>query len=101
MRLDELARVIRSKNAGPFGLTIDVLFDGEAARVRAASAASLSPEAIAALYRVPTSDVEVIEHPASHAIKISLRRPTPAGALDDRDLYGAQQHVPLLSAEIP
>lgn len=101
MRLDRLARVIRSKNAGPYGLTIDVLFADEAARVRAAKAASLKPVAIAKLYGVPETDVVVIEHPASHAIKISMRRPTPAGALDDRDLYGAQQHVPLLSAEIP
>jgi hypothetical protein len=101
MRLDELARVIRSKNAGPYGLTIDVLFADEPTRVRAARAASLRPEAIAELFSVPAADVAVIEHPASHAIKISIRRPTPAGALDDRDLYGAQQHVPLLSAEIP
>ena len=101
MRLDALARVVRSKNAGPFGLTIDLLFATDAQLARAARAESLSAAAVAALYGVPVSDVVVIEHPASRALKIALRRPTPAGSLDDRDLYGAQQHVPLLSAEIP
>jgi hypothetical protein len=101
MRLDEIARVVRGKNAGPFGLTIDLLFDSPGDLARAAQAPSLSTEAIAAAYGIPPGDVTVIEHPASRALKIALRRPTPAGALDDRDLYGAQQHVPLLSAEIP
>lgn len=101
MRLDEIARVIRSKNAGPFALSIDLLFSSGDDLERAARAPSLSAEAIAALYGVAATDVTVITHPVSHALKIAMRRPTPAGALDDRDLYGAQQHVPLLGAEIP
>lgn len=97
-RLADLARVLRSKNAGPTLLTLDLIFDDDAALVRAAAA--LTPERVAALYRLDPAQVRVIPVPQAHALKVVLPRAVPAGAPFDRDVYGAQQHGPLLSVTL-
>jgi hypothetical protein len=95
-RLIDLARVIRSKNAGPLQVTLDLLFENEADFRVAAASPSLARDAIAALYGVAADTVAVVPYPAAHAIKIVLDRPIVAGSPGDRDVYGAQQHKPLL-----
>lgn len=100
MRLQEIAQVIRSKNAGPRALTLDIMFANEADYQRVASSNALSAEAIGRLYGVADGEVRVIPYPLGHAIKIVLPRPIMAGDPGDRDVYGAQQHVPLLDVEI-
>ena len=99
-RLDEIARVIRSKNAGPFCLTLDVLFGDEASYQRVAAAKVITREKMAALYRQPVENVQVFLHPLARAMKVSIVRPVPAGSVHDTDLYGAQQHVLLYPLEI-
>lgn len=99
MRLSDLAEVIRSKNAGPRRLTLDVMFASDAAYQLAAQSPALSPETIGRLYHVPADLVAVIPYPPGRAIKITLPRET-AGDPGDRDVYGAQQHAPLLRIEI-
>ena len=99
-RLAEVARVIRSKNAGPYELTLDVLLEEpeiyEAFRRRRI----LSAESVAALYGVPVEDIlGVIYFDPAHAIKITMRRRLPSGAPGDTDVYGAQQHGPLADFE--
>ena len=98
--LGALARIIRSKNAGPTRLTIDLLFEDAGTCARAERAAGLAPAAIAARYRVPLAAVRVIPYPPAHAIKIVIDRTTLAGGPGDRDVYGAQQHGPLLDVEL-
>jgi hypothetical protein len=100
VKLLDAARVIRSKNAGPTALTIDLMFEDESLYRRALHADSLAPAAIAALYGLKPSQVEVIPYPPANAIKIVMDRHTVAGDPGDRDVYGAQQHGPLLSIEI-
>ncbi len=96
MTLAEVARVVRSKNAGPLQLTIDILADDRAGYDTLASSPALSAERIAGLYGVAVSDVALVHVPAALAIKITLPRPVVAGSPGDRDVYGAQQHRPLL-----
>ncbi len=100
MQLQELARVIRSKNAGPRRLTLDLMFDADADFDRAAQSPALSPRRIAALYGVAETDVAVIPYRLGRAIKITLARKVMAGDPGDRDVYGAQQHAPLLGIEL-
>jgi hypothetical protein len=95
-RLIDLARVIRSKNAGPLHLTLDILFADAAGFAEAMASPALGREALAALYGVAPATVEVIPYAAAHAIKVVLDRPIVAGSPGDRDVYGAQQHGPLL-----
>ncbi|HET6237801.1 MAG TPA: DUF4387 domain-containing protein [Acetobacteraceae bacterium] len=99
MRLSDIAQVIRSKNAGPRRLTLDIMFASDTDYQRVVQSPALSREAIGLLYRIPSEDVTVIPYPLGRAIKITLPRDT-AGDPGDRDVYGAQQHAPLLGIEI-
>ena len=99
-RLDQIARVIRSKNAGPFCLTLDVLFGDETAYKRVVAANAITREKMAALYQQPVENVQVFHHPVALAMKVSIVRPVPAGSIADTDLYGAQQHVLLYPIEV-
>ncbi|MBM3342667.1 MAG: DUF4387 domain-containing protein [Betaproteobacteria bacterium] len=100
MKLIDLAKVIRSKNAGPTTLTLDILFNDEAGYQRALNSPSLQPQAIAPLYGLKPEQVELIPYAPAMAIKISMDRKVVAGNPGDRDVYGAQQHGPLLEIEI-
>lgn len=97
--LAAVARVVRSKNAGPTQLTLDLFFHDAAGYERACRAPGLQIEAVAARYGVPAAQVRRFELPALHALKLSLPRRICAGDPGDGDVYGAQQHVPLL--EVP
>ena len=100
MKLSEIAQVIRSKNAGPRRLTLDVMFASDADYQRVAQSPALSAETVGRLYGVPAGEVTVIPYPVGRAIKIVLARKIMAGDPGDFDVYGAQQHAPLLGIEI-
>jgi hypothetical protein len=100
MRLSDIAQVVRSKNAGPRRLTLDLMFANEADYHRVVQSPALRPSAIASLYRLPPEDVTVIAYPVGRAIKIVLARKIMAGDPGDFDVYGAQQHAPMLGVEI-
>jgi hypothetical protein len=101
MKLCELAKVIRSKNAGPFELTFDILFDSVEIYRRVKQSKALSASTFAALYGITIADVLcVVEFEPALAIKITIKRAIPSGSLGDTDVYRAQQHAPLLGLEI-
>jgi hypothetical protein len=100
-KLSELAAVIRSKNAGPFELTLDVFFRDAEAMAAARESGVISAERIAALYRLPVADVlRVTWFAPAAAVKITLRRSPASADPGDTDVFGAQQHAPLLDLEI-
>lgn len=94
MILSELARVVRSKNAGPTLLTIDVLFADQADFERGQAALTL--DVVAARYGRASDEISIMAVAPARAVKIVLHRAVPAGAPGDKDVYGAQQHAPLL-----
>jgi hypothetical protein len=97
VRLIDVAEVIRSKNSGPYELTLDVIFRLRSDFERFRDAGVFTPERIAALYHVPVTDIiGVVAFDPAKAIKATLVRPLPSGAIGERDVYGAQQHAPLL-----
>lgn len=96
----DIARVIRSKNAGPTTLTLDLMFNDETGYVQAQGSPALQSGAIALLYGLEPRQVEVIPYPPACAIKIVMDRKVVAGTPGDRDVYGAQQHGPLLEIEL-
>ena len=100
MLLSDIAQVIRSKNAGPRRLTLDLMFASDGDYQRVAQSPALGRVKIAALYGVAAEAVTVIPYPVGRAIKIVLARPIMAGDPGDRDVYVAQQHAPLLGVEI-
>ena len=99
--LGELAKLIRSKNAGPFNLTFDIMFENEASYRAVAASGVLTKASFAALYDVPEEDVLLVHHDAARAIKISIPRPIFQGELADADTYGGQQFGPLVHIEVP
>ncbi|MGI6147810.1 MAG: DUF4387 domain-containing protein [Limnochordia bacterium] len=90
----DAAAVIRSKNAGPFELTFDLMFTDKAAYDEVRH--SITPERIAELYRIPVAHVlKIVHFEPALAVKITIVRPMASGALGETDVYGAQQHAPL------
>ena len=100
-RIRDIAKVCKSKNAGPFDLTIDVVFADDATFEKVRATGVLSPALFARLYGVEERDVLFTPYPAGRAFKATLPRLVPAGEVGDTDVYGAQQHAPLLEVEIP
>ena len=100
--LSELAEVVRSKNAGPYELTLDIIFREKAGFDLARRSGIFTPALFACLYRIPEDRVlRVIEFPAALAVKATIVRPCASGDLGDSDVYGAQQHGPLLDIVVP
>jgi hypothetical protein len=99
-KLIELADVIRSKNSGPYELTFDVIFKNEAMYKKVAASNVFNPAMFAGLYGIRENEVmEVINFDPAKAIKITIQRPLCSGNLGETDVYGAQQHAPLLGFE--
>jgi len=99
-KLGELASLIRSKNAGPFELTFDIMFDNVDSFERVKASGALSAERIAAIYRLPVEDVRFFVVPPALAFKASIPRPRFQGDLLDSDSHGGQQYAPLIEIEI-
>lgn len=98
----DLANVIRSKNAGPFELTFDILFDDAAKYERVKRSGVITRQLIARLYNISENTVLVCRpYDPAMAFKITIRRPIGSGDLGESDVYGCQQHVPLTTIEIP
>ena len=96
--LKDIANVIRSKNAGPFELTLDILLKEQEMFEKMRAADIINKQTIARLYQIPEEDVlSIVYFPNAKAIKATIVRPMPSGALGERDVYGAQQHAPLVS----
>ena len=100
-KLGELAQLIRSKNAGPFELTFDIMFDDPAMFERVRASGALSAQTVAALYRLPTDQVRFFVVPQALAFKASIPRPRFQSDLLDSDNHGGQQYAPLIDIEIP
>jgi hypothetical protein len=96
----EVAKRVRSKNAGPFWLTIDIFLPDEDSFNRVGRSRVTDPEVIGSLYGVDPTHVMVFELADLCAIKISFPRPVVQGSLRDRDMHGGQQYVPLLALPV-
>ncbi len=99
--LRELAKIVRSKNSGPFEITLDVVFDDEPSYRRVKASGVLTPARIAALYRLAPAQVLNCEFfdPAL-AFKATIARTVSSGSPAETDTYGGQQAVPLLSVAV-
>ena len=100
--LQQLAKVIRSKNSGPFEITFDVIFDQREPYERVKNSGVLTRELIRKTYNVPDADIiAFIFFDPALAFKFTLRRGWRQGSVGERDTFGAQQHAPLMTIDIP
>ncbi len=99
--LSDMARLIRSKNAGPFEITFDIMFEDLATYERVKRVGIIDPELFARMYRLPLEDIRVYAYDPGLAIKVTIPRPIPSGDLGDTDVFGGQLYGPLCEVEIP
>lgn len=100
-KLKDIAWALKSKNAGPFDVTVDIMFDDRARFERVRASGIVTRELFARLYGVDPQSVLLTEYAPALAFKATFPRRVASGAVGDTDVYGAQQHAPLLSVEIP
>ncbi len=100
MKLFDIADVIRSKNSGPYELTFDIIFKDFDTFRKVAKANIINKATFAKLYSIKEEDIlDIVNFEPAKAIKITIIRPMCSGDLGERDVYGAQQHYPLLTFE--
>jgi hypothetical protein len=96
----DAASVVRSKNAGPYELTLDILFKHRRHADLFRTRNVLTRRRIAELYGVSPEDVSsIVYFEPANAVKITLKRRVVSGSAGETDVYGAQQHAPLLTIE--
>lgn len=99
--LDEVADLVRAKNAGPFWLTLDVFLPTDEAFQRVLASDVVDPQVVGPLYGAPAESVRVFPQPALKVVKISFPRPEVQGSFADRDMHSGQQHVLLAALPVP
>ncbi len=100
--LGEFADIVRSKNAGPFMLTFDIMFSDWDRYVYFKEGNFVSVESFCEYMGIPLEDVIVFEYyDSAQALKITVKRNPPSGSIYDDDIYGATSYVKLLKYPIP
>ena len=100
-KLWEVTKLVRSKNARPFVLTFDIMFEDAEVYERVKDSGTITKELVAGMYRQKEEDVLFFHCDNALAIKFSIPRPVSSGDLGDSDIYGGQQHAPLLDIDVP
>ncbi|KAI1505951.1 hypothetical protein F5X99DRAFT_415628 [Biscogniauxia marginata] len=105
--LGELARVVRSKNAGPYEITFDVMFSSQDTFLAVKESGFFCPETVATLFDLPESDIIWCGFfdPAM-AFKVTIPRiragkRVASGSFMENDVHGAQQYLPLMHLKLP
>ncbi|PLC54605.1 acyl-CoA synthetase [Pollutimonas nitritireducens] len=99
-KLNELAKTIRSKNAGVNKITFDIIFRDPQTYQSVKASKALTRETICHLYDISAERIsDFVEYDPGLAIKFTIYRLRPSGSAGDGDIFGAQQYAPLL--ELP
>lgn len=101
-RLAELAKTVRSKNAGVDRITFDVIFQDRENYELVKRSGVLTRESVARLYGISESRItDFVTFDPAYAIKFTILRSRPSGSPGDPDIFGSQQYAPLLDIEVP
>ncbi len=101
-KLSELAKTVRSKNAGVDKITFDIIFRDRETYEAVRRSRVLTRETVARLYGIPEARIsDFVEFDPACAIKFTLFRDRPSGSPGDADIFGAQQYAPLLDLVVP
>lgn len=100
-RLRDFAKLVRTKNAGPFWLTLDIMFPDRATYEHVVATGVISESLISDFFKVEPKDVRLFNYAPANAIKVTIPRLVPSGDPADTDLFGGQQFGPLVNIEIP
>ena len=92
-KLIDYTKILRSKNAGPLFITFDLIFNTKEDMQYVEN--KLKKSDISKAYGVSEEKIEIISYGVVNSIKITFPRKNISGSLEDSDIYGCQQHVPL------
>ena len=99
-KLVDICNIIRSKNSGPYELTLDIIFKSKEEFNMICEKKIIKEDLICNMYRIKKEDIiNIVEFNPANAIKVTIKRPIASGNLGESDVYGAQQHAPLLTVE--
>lgn len=102
LKLVQLAKTIRSKNAGTDKITFDIIFREREKYELVKKSKCITKETIAGLYGIELSRIsDFVEFDPAYAIKFTILRSKPSGSPGEGDLFGCQQYPPLLNIQIP
>ncbi|MDF1608670.1 DUF4387 domain-containing protein [Hoeflea sp. YIM 152468] len=100
--LYQLADIVRSKNAGPYRITFDIMFTDKARYEAVRDGGAITPETVAAAYGLDVSQISsFFKIDQAMALKVTIVRPRAQGAAGEGDMYGCQHHVPLMNIAVP
>lgn len=100
-KLSEIAKTIRSKNAGVDKITFDVIFPDRASYDRVRASGTLSCAAVCRIFDLDATQItDHVEFDPALAIKFTIYRRMPSGSPGDADIFGSQQYGPLLDLEV-
>jgi hypothetical protein len=101
-KLSEIAKTIRSKNAGVDKITFDVIFADRADYDLVRRSGVLSRAAVCRIFGIPESRItDYVEFDPALAIKFTMFRTVSSGSPGDADIFGSQQYGPLLGIAVP
>lgn len=98
MTLAETAKYVRSKNAGPFWMTIDIFCDDDTSYNAIKNSTQLTTEKVCQVYGVNKVDKYALDD--LRVIKFSMPRPHPQGSPHDADMHAGQQYTCILDIEL-
>lgn len=100
-RLRDIAKLIRTKNAGPFQLTLDIMFPDARSYEHVVRSGVINAAAMARFFSVDESRVRLFNYAPGNAIKVTVPRLVTSGDPADTDLFGGQQFGPIVDIEVP
>ena len=94
-KLIDVAKVLRSKNAGPFYVTMDIMFTDKETYEKIKNSNIITKDIVSKLYKVDKEKISIVYYDAAFSIKVTIPRRYPSGDPRDSDIYGCQQSAPL------
>jgi hypothetical protein len=102
IKLVDLAKTIRSKNAGTDRITFDIIFRDKENYEFVKNSKVINKDFIVDLYKIDIDRIsDFVEFDPGYAIKFTIKRLQPSGSPGEGDVFGCQQYPPLLDIEIP
>jgi hypothetical protein len=101
VKLTDITDIIRSKNSGPYELTVDLMFSTFDWYKKVCAAKAINERVVCGLYKINRDAIiNIIEFDPAKAVKVTIKRPLCSGDPGETDVYGAQQHAPFLGLEL-
>jgi hypothetical protein len=100
--LVDLASVVRSKNAGPYELTFDIMFRDDSTYMKVQKCGLLNQATVAKLYDIAEEDViACLFWDPALAFRATIKRLAVSGGYGETDTHGSRLHAPFLYLVLP